>query len=103
MIKQPIVRFVVAACLCSFLYAQSTPKEALLALSKRDHTLSIIDPGSLKVLARVPVGNDPHEVIASTDGKTAYVSNYGGGAYNTLAVIDLVQQKALPPVDLGAL
>lgn len=83
--------------------AQSTPKEALLALSKREQTLAIVDPSNLKVLARIPVGNDPHEVIASTDGKTAYVSNYGGGAYHTLAVIDLVRQKALPAIDLGAL
>jgi len=52
---------------------------------------------------RVPVGPDPHEVIASADGKFAYVSNYGGGAYHTLAVVDLVGQKALAPVDLGAL
>ena len=65
--------------------------------------LLIVDPSSLQVIARVPVGKDPHEVIASSDGKTAYVSNYGFGAYNTLAVVDLVAQKALPPVDLGAL
>ena len=37
----------------------------LLALSKSDHTLAIVDPGTLKVLAKVPVGQDPHEVIAS--------------------------------------
>jgi len=91
------------ALLPATLSGQSTPKESLLALSKRDHTLSIVDPASLKVLARVPVGNDPHEVIASTDGRAAYVSNYGGGAYNTLAVVDVVEQKALPPVDLGPL
>lgn len=83
--------------------AQSTPRQALLALSKQDHTLAIVDPLSLKVIAKAPVGNDPHEVIASADGKTAYVSNYGGGAFNTLAVIDLVGQKALSQVDLGAL
>lgn len=91
------------ALLPSALNAQGTPKEALLALSKRDHTLAIVDPTTLKVVARVPVGNDPHEVIASTDGRTAYVSNYGFGAYNTLAVVDLVDQKALPAVDLGPL
>ena len=83
--------------------AQATPQQSLLALSKRAHTLAIVDPSSLKVLARVPVGDDPHEVIASSDGGTAYVSNYGFGAFNTLAVIDLVNQKALPSVDLGAL
>jgi len=61
-----------------------TPANALLVLAKRDSTLLIVDPSSLHVIARIPVGNDPHEVIASTDGKTAYVSNYGFGAYNTL-------------------
>jgi DNA-binding beta-propeller fold protein YncE len=59
------------------------PSEALLALSKGNHTLAIVDPASLKVLARVPVGDDPHEVITSADGKTAYVSNYGFGALNS--------------------
>lgn len=83
--------------------SQNAPKEMLLALSKRDHTLAIVDPVSLKVVARMPVGNDPHEVIAAADGRTAYVSNYGGGAYNTLAVLDLVGEKALAPVDLGSL
>lgn len=83
------------------LHAADTPANALLVLSKRDHTLAIVDPSSLKVIAKVPVGNDPHEVIASTDGKTAYISNYGFGAYNTLAVVDLVAQKALPAIDLG--
>ena len=90
------------SALTSAISAQ-TPKQTLLALSKHDHTIAIVDPTTLKVIAKAPVGNDPHEVIASTDGKTAYVSNYGGGAYNTLAVIDLVNQKALPSIDLGAL
>ena len=85
------------------LHAQNTPTDALLVLSKTGHTLAIVDPVTLKAITRIPVGNDPHEVIASTDGKTAYVSNYGGGAYNTLAVVDLVARKALPSVDLGAL
>ncbi len=83
--------------------AQATPNQSLLALSKRDHTLAIVDPNTLKVIARAPVGPDPHEVIASSDGKTAYVSIYGGGRYHALSVIDLVGQKALPDIDTGAL
>jgi len=83
--------------------AQPTPKAALLALSKHDHTLSIVDPASLRIVAQIPVGDDPHEVIASADGRTAYVSNYGFGAFHTLAVIDLVAQKQMPFIDLGAL
>lgn len=77
--------------------------EFLLVLSKGDHTLAIVDPSNLKVLGKVPVGEDPHEVIASSDGKIAYVSNYGFGAYHTLAVIDLINQKPLTPIDLGPL
>jgi YVTN family beta-propeller protein len=84
-------------------YAQSTPKVSLLALSKQDHTLSIVDPANLQIVARIPVGDDPHEVIASADGATAYISNYGFGAFHSLAVIDLVGQKPLNFIDLGAL
>jgi YVTN family beta-propeller protein len=83
--------------------AQTTPKAALLALSKQDHTLSIIDPSDLHIVARVSVGDDPHEVIASTDGKTAYVSNYGFGAFHTLTAVDLVGQTRASTIDLSAL
>ena len=79
--------------------AQSTPARTLLALSKSDHVLAIIDPVSLKIVARVPVGPDPHEVIASADGKTAYVTIYGGGSLHELDVIDLVGQKGLATLD----
>ena len=87
----------------SVISAQSTPSATLLVLSKSDRTLAIVDPSSLAVLARMPVGQDPHEVVASTDGRLAYVSNYGGGAYNTISVVDLVARKPLDPIDLGAL
>jgi DNA-binding beta-propeller fold protein YncE len=79
--------------------AQSTPPRSLLALSKTDHTLAIVDPVALKIIARIPVGVDPHEVIASSDGKTAYVSIYGGGSLHEINVIDLIAQKPLLNVD----
>lgn len=84
-------------------FAQSTPPRTLLALSKHDHTLAIVDPNTLKVIARLPVGPDPHEVIASADGMKAYVSIYGFGRYHALSVLDLVAQKVLPDIDTGAL
>ena len=93
----------VVFAVASWAGAQTTPKATLIALSKQDHTLAIVDPGDLHVVARIPVGDDPHEVIASADGRTAYVSNYGFGAFHTLAVIDLIGQKQMPFVDLGAL
>ena len=81
------------------------PSPALLALEKSDNTLAIVDPASLQVVAHVAAGQDPHEVIASDDGKLAYISNYGGegSTLNTISVVDLVARKALPPIDLGAL
>lgn len=78
---------------------QAQGQQRLLALSKVDHTLSIVDPVTLKIIARIPVGNDPHEVIASTDGKTAYVANYGGGSLYEINVIDLLNQKPLKTID----
>lgn len=80
-----------------------TPNPALLILSKQDHTLAIVDPASLRVVARVPVGDDPHEVVASSDGHTAYVSNYGFGSFHTLSVVDLIGQQPEPQIDLGPL
>ncbi len=77
--------------------------QSLLVLSKKDHTLAVVDPTTLQVVAKVPSGNDPHEVIASADGTTAFISNYGFGAFNTLTVVDLVAHRALPTIDLGAL
>jgi DNA-binding beta-propeller fold protein YncE len=79
--------------------AETTAPYWLLALSKADHVLAVIDPATLKVVARVPVGPDQHEVVASTDGRFAYVSNTGYGALHEIDVIDLVALKALPAID----
>ena len=86
------------------IYAQ-TPSPALLVLEKSDKTMAIVDPSTLKVVGRVPAGEDPHEIVASEDGKYAYISNYGAfqNPLHTISVADLSAQKALPAVDLGAL
>ncbi len=91
-----LMSFISPATECS---GQSTPAKSLLALSKADHTLAIVDPVTLKVVARIPVGEDPHEMVASPDGRTAYVAIYGGGSLHELNVIDLVAQKPLPNID----
>src|ERR1035438_2498391 len=98
-----VLLVILAAVEMSMVWAQSPPSPALLVLLKRDQSLAIVDPTTLKVVGRVPAGPDPHEVIVSPDGGTAYMSNYGGGAYNTISVADLVAQKSLPAIDLGIL
>lgn len=87
----------------ALLRAQSSAKDVLLVLSKGDHTLAMVDVATGTVMARMPSGPDPHEVIASQDGKRAYISNYGGGTLNTITVVDLAAHKTLPVIDLGAL
>src|SRR5689334_11467411 len=79
--------------------AQPAQHPLLLALSKTDHTLALVDAVTLKGITRIPVGADPHEVVASSDGRTAYVSIYGGGSLHELDVIDLAAQKRLNEID----
>ena len=68
---------------------------ALLVVTKQTHHLAIVDGKSLEVLARVPIGEDPHEVAVAPDGKTAFISNYGEGTLHTLARVDLLHAQAL--------
>lgn len=100
--------FAALSCLVAFLSivvpcsAADLPSPALIVLVKGANELAIVDPGSLKILARVPTGEAPHEVALSADGKTAFVSNYGARTPgNTLSVIDLAAQKEIKRVDLG--
>lgn len=96
-----VANFLLALFICTSInsIAQSTKQSYLLALSKGDHTLAIVNSATLKVIAKVPVGPDPHEVIASADGKIAYVTNTGGGKSYEINVIDLVAKKALANID----
>ena len=74
----------------------------LLVLNKADNTLAIIEPESLKILGTVTVGEGPHEVVASADGRTAYVANYGAQKPgNSISIIDLAARKETKRVDLG--
>ena len=98
--KRNLQRFLLATCLgAAACPAADTPRAALLVLNKGDNSLAIVDPGAGKVVATLPSGPDPHEVVAFKG--LAFISNYGGN--NTLSVVDLVAQKALSPVNLGAL
>ncbi len=79
-------------------------KPVLVALNKTDATLAIIDPATMKVTAKVPTGDSPHEVVLSADGKTAFVANYGAQTPgNSLSVIDVATAKELRRVDLSPL
>jgi YVTN family beta-propeller protein len=91
--------------------AQETPSPALLVLNKghwgstRPGELAIVEPGSGRVVARIPVGVEPHEVAVTPDGKLAVVTNTGpySDPGHTLSVIDVKAQKETRRVELGPL
>lgn len=78
-----------------------TNKPVLVALNKTESTLAIIDPLEMKVLGKVPTGDNPHEVVIMPDGKTAIVANYGAQTPgNSFSVIDIEAKKELRRVNL---
>src|SRR4029453_8100804 len=82
-----------------------TPGPRLVVLNKADAKLTVVDPASGKVLGSVATGGGPHRVAVSTDGKTAFVGNYGGasGPGNTISVVDLTAIKELRRFDVSPL
>jgi DNA-binding beta-propeller fold protein YncE len=103
--RMRLLTALVVALVPVFMSGQAGVGGRLLVLSKGDRTLSIVDPATLKILGTVPSGEDPHEVAATADGRTAYISNYGAGrgGFNTLTIGDIVNFKPLGTVDLGGL
>jgi len=81
----------------------------LLVANKGERTLGIIDPQSGTQVATVAEnGNTGHEVIASPDGRTAYVPIYGdsgvgkpGSDGANLVVIDIASRKIIGNIDFG--
>ncbi len=77
----------------------------LLVLNKEDATLASVDPVSGRVLGTVPVGQGPHELVATPDGKWAFASNYGGGQApgHTISMIDTAALKEIRRIDVAPL
>lgn len=81
----------------------------LLVAQKGDQSLAIVDPVSGAVIASVPEGGiTGHEVIASPDGRLAYVPIYGNSGVGmpgtdgaNLVVIDIAQHKVVGNLDFG--
>jgi YVTN family beta-propeller protein len=70
------------------------PKNGLLYVSTElEHSISIIDPATLKIVASVPTGQEQSHMFAITrDGHRAYTANVGPG---TVSVLDLDARKTL--------
>lgn len=81
----------------------------LLVANKGDQTLAIVDPVAGASVAEVPEnGITGHEVVASADGRRAFVPIYGNAGVgrpgtdgSLIRVIDLEKREVVGTVDLG--
>jgi DNA-binding beta-propeller fold protein YncE len=96
-------------CLLGVVLAQAPGRGLLLVANKGDESLGIIDVDSGKQVATVPEGGATgHEVVASPDGKTAYVPIYGNSGVGKpgtdgdhMLVIDIASRKVIGTVKFG--
>lgn len=75
----------------------------LVVTNKTPATATIIDVSSGQVLATLPTGNGPHEIVLTRDGRTAIVSDYGTGPApgSTLTFIDVPTKRVTRTASLG--
>lgn len=74
----------------------------LLVANKQEHTLSVIEVETGRLLATLPTGTGPHEVAVSSDGRRAVVANYGDQSPgSSLTIVDLVKREVERTIDLG--
>jgi DNA-binding beta-propeller fold protein YncE len=76
----------------------------LVVANQQGGSATVVNAATMQTVATLPVGNGPHEVAMSPDGRWAVVSIYGDRAApgHTLAVIDLAGAPVVSrTIDLG--
>lgn len=74
----------------------------LVITNKTPATATILDVASGRILATLPTGQGPHEIVLSRDGSTAVVTDYGSGTGgSTLTVIDVPGLRVSRTISLG--
>ncbi|PWB58121.1 MAG: hypothetical protein C3F16_14305, partial [Betaproteobacteria bacterium] len=66
-------------------HASFAPGEKVIVLNSGDGSISIVDPVTKQEEKRVPVGKEPHHLMATPDGKELIVAN---AASNDLVFLD---------------
>lgn len=72
----------------------------VVVANKQAASASFIDVASGEVVATVPTGEGPHELVVSADGATAVVTDYGAPE-PTLTVLDVATASVARTIDLG--
>jgi DNA-binding beta-propeller fold protein YncE len=109
MVSMIVMMIVLAPLLVSAPGGASSAAGTLLVANKGEHTMGLIDPEAGKQVTTVTeTGITGHEVIASPDGRRAFVPIYGNSGVgspgtdgSTLDVIDLASHKVIHTIDFG--
>lgn len=102
---RPVLALAVFAALTALPLAAQVPgvQGTLVITNKSPSTATLVDAGSGTLLATLPTGNGPHEVVTSQDGRIAVVTDYGTGPApgSTLTVIDVPGLRVARTIPLG--
>lgn len=71
----------------------------IIALNKSGHDASFIDLASGSIVATLPTGRGPHELVVTSDGRWAVGTDYSGG--NSLTVFDVSVPEVVRTIDLS--
>ncbi len=68
-------------------FAAASQAEVAVVLNSNDDDMSLIDTATYEVVRRVPIGKEPHHLIATPDDRTLILANAAG---NDLVLVDPV-------------
>ena len=76
------------------------PKDGrLYVTTELDHSVTIIDPKTLKIVGSIPTGQpESHMLVLSHDGRRGYTANVGPG---TVSVLDIAARKLLKVIPIS--
>jgi YVTN family beta-propeller protein len=101
----------ISTALCVALVCVGAPAQTLLVANQGNATVGVLDPNSgsqLAVIEEKTPGVHGHEIVATPDGRTAYLPIYGSTGVgkpgidgHEMLVIDLASRKIIGHVDFG--
>ena len=91
-------RLILVAALLATAAVPAAARDLLLVGNKGEDSFGIYDLADGKQLAKLPTGNQPHEIAVMGDGSQAAVVNYGG---STIDIIDLDPLGKVATIELS--
>jgi YVTN family beta-propeller protein len=71
----------------------------LYVTTELDKAVTVIDPKTLKIVAKIPTGQEQsHMLVVTHDGKRGYTANVGPG---TVSVLDMAARKTLAVIPIS--